>query len=167
MCELQGEGNVIVYIEVCVRYRVIELLPWNLICLWGTYCENIIVYSDIILKYSVWEMLQCYVSDVQSEGNNTFYNDVILNYWLMQFYSVQWCDCELQSLELLLCTLMFCVSYRVRKMIQCTVICVCGTGWWKYYYEHWCLSELQGEGNVTVYNVVCVKYRLREFYCVH
>ena len=33
MSEVQGEGNVTVYSDVCLRFRVIEILLYTVICL--------------------------------------------------------------------------------------------------------------------------------------
>ena len=45
MSEVHGEGNVIVYSDVCLRYRV----------------RNVIVYSDGCLSYRLRELLLCTV----------------------------------------------------------------------------------------------------------
>jgi len=47
--EVQGGRNVIVYSDVCLRYRE---------------GENFIVYSDVCLRYRVVEMLLCTVMRV-------------------------------------------------------------------------------------------------------
>jgi len=65
--EVQGEGNVTVYSDVCLRYREREMLLCTVMCVWGTgwgkcYC------------------VQWCVSEVQSEGNVTVYSDVCLRY---------------------------------------------------------------------------------------
>jgi len=59
-----------------------------------------------------------------------------------------------------------CLRYRVREMLLCTVMCVCGTEWWKCYCVQLCVSEVQGEGNVIVFSDVCLWYRVGECYCV-
>ena len=78
MSELQGEGNIIVYGDVCPKYRVKEILLCTVMRVWITgwekcYCVQwwvaevqgkgkVTVYSD------VWR-----VSEVQVEGNITVY----------------------------------------------------------------------------------------------
>ena len=61
MSEVQSEGNVTVYSDVLLRYRVREMfcVEW---CVSDVQCEgNVTVYSDECLRYRVREMLLCTV----------------------------------------------------------------------------------------------------------
>jgi len=55
-----------------------------------------------------------------------------------------------------------CLTYRVRKMLLCTVMCAWGIRWEKYYCLQWCVSVVECKGNVTVYSDVFLRYRMRE-----
>ena len=61
MSELQGEGSIIVYSDVCLRYRLGKCY-----CVVRCVSEvqggiNVIDYSDVCLRYRVGEMLFCSV----------------------------------------------------------------------------------------------------------
>jgi len=62
--EVQGGRNVTVYSDVCLRYRVGEMLLCTVMCVWGT----------------EWEKCYCVQSEVQKEGNVTENSDVCLKY---------------------------------------------------------------------------------------
>jgi len=57
--EVQGEGNHTVYSDVCLRYRVREMLLSTVMCSELQDEGNIIVYSDVCLTYRVREKLFC------------------------------------------------------------------------------------------------------------
>ena len=54
MSKVQGEGNVVIS-DVCVRYRVRELLLQR--CVSEVQHEGNVVYSDVCMRYRVREML--------------------------------------------------------------------------------------------------------------
>jgi len=95
--EVDGDGNITVYsyvclrycvremnIDVCLKYRVRELIMCTGMFFWGTvwgkyYCVywfvcevqiegNIVVYSDVCLMYTLWEMLLCKIMCVWGTG---------------------------------------------------------------------------------------------------
>ena len=95
--ELQGEWNVTVYTDVCLRYRVREILLCRVRCVWGT----------------GWRKIYCIqwcVSEVQGEWNITMYSDVFLRKGVKEmllptemcvwgtgwgkYYFAQWCVSE-------------------------------------------------------------------------
>ena len=55
MSDVQGEGN-FVYRDVCVRYRVMEMLC-TVMCVCEVQGEGNVVYSDVCVRYRVREML--------------------------------------------------------------------------------------------------------------
>ena len=55
MSVVPGEGNV-VYSDVCVRYRVREMLC-TVLCVCEVQGEGNVVYSDMSLRYRVRKML--------------------------------------------------------------------------------------------------------------
>ena len=55
MSEVQGEGMV-VYSDVCMRYRVWEMF-FTVMCVCKLLGEGNIVYSDVYLRYRLREML--------------------------------------------------------------------------------------------------------------
>ena len=59
MSEVQGEGNVTVYSDVCLRYRVREMLLCTVKCVEVLGGGNFTVYSDVCLRYRLGEMLLC------------------------------------------------------------------------------------------------------------
>ena len=62
MSEVQGGGNVIVYSDVCLRYRVREMFLCTVMCFPEVQVEgNVTVYSDVCLRYRVREILLCTV----------------------------------------------------------------------------------------------------------
>jgi len=149
------------------------------ICEWGTgwgniYCAHWCV-SDVIVREMLlctvmcvwgggWGKCKCVrgsVYEVQDQENFKVYIDVY----------------DLQGEEMLLCRLMFargtgwgniteysdfCLIYRIREMLHCSVVCVWGREWRKCYCVEWCVSELQCERNFTAYNEVYITYRVRE-----
>ena len=67
MSEVQSEGNVTVYRDVCLRYRVREMLLRTVNCVCGT-------------EFGICYCVQWFVSEVQFEGNVTVYSFVCLRY---------------------------------------------------------------------------------------
>ena len=61
MSEVKGEGNLTVYSDVCLRYRLGEILLCTLMCVCVQSEGNVTVYSDVCLRYRVSEMLLCTV----------------------------------------------------------------------------------------------------------
>ena len=61
MSEVQDRRNVTVYSDLCLRYRVGEMLLCTVIYVLGTGWENVTVYSDMCLRYRLREMLLCTV----------------------------------------------------------------------------------------------------------
>ena len=59
MSEVQGEGNVTVYSNMCLWYRVREMLLSTVMFAEVQGEGNVIVYSDMCLWYRVGEMLMC------------------------------------------------------------------------------------------------------------
>ena len=55
MSEEQGEGNVTVYSDVCLRYRLREILLCTVMVPEVQSERNIIVYNDVRLSYRVRE----------------------------------------------------------------------------------------------------------------
>jgi len=56
--EVQGEGNVTVYNDVCLRYRCREMLLYKMMCVFVIEGEGIIsIYIDVCLRYRVRDML--------------------------------------------------------------------------------------------------------------
>jgi len=162
--EVQVGGNITVYIYVCMRYRVTEILPSTLMCVWGRgwgkcYCVqwfasevncggNITVYIEVCLRYRVREMLLFTVMCVwgTSYRKITGCSDVCLRH---------------RVVEILLCTMM-CVWGTGWGKWYCVQGCVCGTGWGNCYCLQWCLSEVQSEINVTVYNDLSRRHSVME-----
>jgi len=59
--EVQGEGNVTVYSDVGLSYRVMVMLLCTVMCVCCTGWRKVTVYSDVYLSYRVMEMLLCTV----------------------------------------------------------------------------------------------------------
>ena len=63
--EVQGEGNITVYSDLSLKYRVGEMLLCRVMCVWGK-------------GWGKYYCVQWFVSEVQGEGNVTVYSDVCL-----------------------------------------------------------------------------------------
>ena len=123
----------IVYSDVCLRYRVGEMLLCTVMCVWGTgwekcYCvqwcvsevqggRNVIVYSDVCLRYRVGEMLLCTVWG--TEGGKCYWE--------------QWRVSEVHSGRNVTVYSDVCLRYRVNEILFGVVIFVWCTGWEKCY----------------------------------
>ena len=59
MSEVRGEGSFTVYSDVCLRYRVGEMLLCKEMCVLVQGGGDVAVYSDVCLRYRVREMLLC------------------------------------------------------------------------------------------------------------
>jgi len=92
--EVQSEGNVTAYSDVCLRYRVREMLLRTVNCVCGT-------------EFGKCYCVQCCVSEVQGEGNVTVYS--VVTEVQSEGYFTVYCD--------------VCLRYRVREMLLCTVKC--------------------------------------------
>ena len=57
MSEVQGERNITVYSDMCLRYILREMLLCTLICASGPFEGNVTVYTDVCLRYRVREIL--------------------------------------------------------------------------------------------------------------
>ena len=57
MSEVHSEGNVTVYNDVCLRYRMREMLLYTLMCVEVQVEGNVTFYNDVSLSYRVREML--------------------------------------------------------------------------------------------------------------
>ena len=125
--EVQGEGNVTVYSDVCLRYSVREMLLCTVMCIWGT-------------EWGKCCCVQLCVSEVQGEGNVTLYSDVS----------------EVHNERNVTVYTDVCLRFKMREMLLYTLMCVWGIWWWKCYFLQCCESEVQSEGNVTVCNEVCI-----------
>ena len=61
MFDIQCKGIVTVYSDMCLRYRVIEMLLCSVIFSKVHGGGSVTAYSDVCLKYRVREMLLCTV----------------------------------------------------------------------------------------------------------
>ena len=116
MSEVQGEGTVIEYNDVCLKYRVGNCysLQW---CVSEVHGEGTVsVYSDVCLKYRVRELLHFTVMCFWVTG-------------LGNCYCVQWCVFELQGEGTVTLYSDVCLKYMVRELLLFTVMCVWCTGW--------------------------------------
>ena len=68
MSEVESEGNVTLYSDVCLRYRVKEMILCTEMCYCGREWGNVIVYSNVCLRYRMREMLLCTVMCVCGTG---------------------------------------------------------------------------------------------------
>ena len=60
MSEVQVEGNVTVYNDVCLRYRWREMLLYKMMCVFVIEEEgNISIYNDVCLRYRWSVILLC------------------------------------------------------------------------------------------------------------
>jgi len=121
--ELQCYGSFTVLSDVCMRYRVGEMLlfklcesevqgEWDVTVYSNVFeveCEwNITVYSDMCLRYRVREILLC--------GIMCFWGTV----W-GKCYCVIWCVQEVQRDGNFTVYSDVCLGYRMRELLLCTV----------------------------------------------
>jgi len=153
--EVQGEGNIILYSDVCLSYIVREMILCRVMWVWGTgwrkcYCthwsfseENVTVYIR-------------YVSEVQVEGKFSCIHWCVYLWYKASQIFIQGCVSEVQVERNFTVENEVCLRCRVSEMLLYTTMCVLGTVGRKCYCTKWCVYLWYKEREIFQYIMMYV-----------